>query len=221
MGCPATRNAIRLEGTKKQLTLVGRGFGELHCKCRFGRTAVGRGVRCSWERSLHIIRKAIRSDAAALSWFAERTFREAFGAANTAGNMDAHCRGSYSEDVQAREIACANRVTLLAEHGEEIVGFAQLRWGKAPKCVQGNSPGEIQRLYVASTWQGMGVAQTLMAACLEELRLRGSDAAWLGVWERNPRAIAFYRKSGFAERGDQIFPLGHDPQRDIVMARWL
>jgi ribosomal protein S18 acetylase RimI-like enzyme len=133
--------------------------------------------------------------------------------------MDAHCRGSYSEDFQAEEIANPNMVTLLAEHGEELVGFAQLRWSEAPSFVQGNSPSEIQRLYVASNWHGKGAAQALMAGCIEEMKARGSDVVWLGVWERNPRAIEFYRKLGFVERGDHIFPLGHDPQRDIVMAR--
>jgi ribosomal protein S18 acetylase RimI-like enzyme len=48
---------------------------------------------------------------------------------------------------------------------------------------------------------------------------RRSDVAWLGVWERNARAIAFYRKFGFAEVGEHVFLLGKDPQRDVVMAR--
>ena len=42
---------------------------------------------------------------------------------------------------------------------------------------------------------------------------------WLGVWEKNPKAISFYKKFGFVEVGDQVFPLGNDPQRDIVMKR--
>jgi ribosomal protein S18 acetylase RimI-like enzyme len=42
---------------------------------------------------------------------------------------------------------------------------------------------------------------------------------WLGVWERNPKAIAFYKKFGFREVGAHVFPLGSDPQRDVVMAR--
>jgi ribosomal protein S18 acetylase RimI-like enzyme len=58
-----------------------------------------------------------------------------------------------------------------------------------------------------------------MNACIEEMSLHRSDVVWLGVWERNPRAIAFYRKFGFREVGTHVFPLGNDPQRDIVMAR--
>jgi ribosomal protein S18 acetylase RimI-like enzyme len=81
------------------------------------------------------------------------------------------------------------------------------------------APGEVQRLYVAREFHGMGIARSLMLACLDEMNVVRSDVAWLGVWEHNPRAIAFYRKFGFAEVGEHIFPLGSDPQRDIVMAR--
>jgi len=41
------------------------------------------------------------------------------------------------------------------------------------------------------------------------------------VWERNPRAIAFYRKCGFAEVGTHTFVFGTDRQRDLVLARAL
>lgn len=74
-------------------------------------------------------------------------------------------------------------------------------------------------MYVVENWHGKGVAQKLMGACIKEMQQHGSDAVWLGVWERNPRAIAFYKKSGFVEVGDHTFPLGGDPQCDIIMVR--
>ncbi len=58
-----------------------------------------------------------------------------------------------------------------------------------------------------------------MNACINGVKQRGSDVIWLGVWEKNPKAISFYKKFGFVEVGDQVFPLGNDPQRDIVMKR--
>jgi ribosomal protein S18 acetylase RimI-like enzyme len=58
-----------------------------------------------------------------------------------------------------------------------------------------------------------------MGACLGEIAARGADVAWLGVWEHNPRAIAFYRKWGFVEVGEHTFPVGDDPQRDLVLCR--
>jgi ribosomal protein S18 acetylase RimI-like enzyme len=63
------------------------------------------------------------------------------------------------------------------------------------------------------------IAQELMNACINKVKQRGSDVIWLGVWEKNPKAISFYKKFGFVEVGDHVFPLGNDPQRDIVMKR--
>jgi diamine N-acetyltransferase len=165
------------------------------------------------------IRKADRSDAKQLSPLAEKTFRDTFSTVNSAEDMDLHCRRNFSEVIQADEIANPKMMTLLIEDGDRLAGFAQLRWDEAPRCVAARSPGEIQRLYVASDWHGKGIAHDLMNACIEEVRARGSDVIWLGVWERNPRAISFYRKFGFVEVGDHVFALGRDPQRDIVMAR--
>jgi len=150
---------------------------------------------------------------------AEATFRDTFAAINTPEDMDLHCRTSYSEAIQADEIADPDRVTLLCDYGGRLVGFAQLRWGKAPSCVVAEAPGEVQRLYVISEFHGKGLAHDLMNACIDELASHRSDVAWLGVWERNPKAISFYKKFGFHEVGEHVFRLGRDPQRDIVMAR--
>lgn len=168
---------------------------------------------------LPMTRKAQVRDAGVLAEFAEATFRATFGAVNTAENMALHCRNSYSAQIQATEIVDPAMVTLLSEDDGKLIAYAQLRWGEVPHCVAANAAGEIQRLYVAADWHGKGVAQELMAACIGEIQQRGADAVWLGVWEHNPRAIAFYRKFGFVEVGDHTFPLGHDLQRDIVMVR--
>ena len=76
-------------------------------------------------------------------------------------------------------------------------------------------------MYVIGEFHGTGVAQELMSACLAEMTMSGSDVAWLGVWERNPKAIAFYTKFDFREVGEHVFQLGNDAQRDVVMVRVL
>lgn len=164
-------------------------------------------------------RSATPLDAKALSALAERTFRDTFEGDNSPEDMALHCRDTYGEAIQREELRDPGRVTLVAEASGELIGYAQVRRGPAPVCVRGDAPGEIQRLYVARSWHGRGVAQALMSASLESLAGAGARTAWLGVWERNPRAIAFYRKFRFEEVGDHIFAVGRDPQRDIVMAR--
>ena len=168
-----------------------------------------------------ILRKARLDDALELSKLAEGTFRATFGAVNTAEHMELHCRESYSQDIQAAEISNSQILTLLGENDGSLIGYAQMRWGKVPECVVAQRPAEINRLYVAEQWHGKGIAQELMNACIEAAQECGSDAVWLGVWERNLRAISFYRKLSFIEVGDHTFQLGGDPQRDIVMVRSL
>jgi ribosomal protein S18 acetylase RimI-like enzyme len=63
------------------------------------------------------------------------------------------------------------------------------------------------------------VAHALMTAALAAAVERGAETIWLGVWERNPRAIAFYRKWGFEDVGSHDFLLGNDRQIDRLMVR--
>jgi ribosomal protein S18 acetylase RimI-like enzyme len=168
---------------------------------------------------MHPIRIATPSDAASLATLAEESFRETFSRMNTVEDMNLHCRTSYSEAIQSAEISDSNMVTLVCEDGGGLVAFAQVRWSKAPACVSAKNPGEIRRLYAAKPWHGKGTAQDMMESCIKEMTKRESDVVWLGVWERNSRAISFYKKSGFTEVGSHIFPLGTDPQRDIIMVR--
>lgn len=164
------------------------------------------------------IRAATLSDAACLAAFAERTFRETFAADNSAENMDLHCARRFSAEIQGQEISDPKMSTLLAEVGGELVGFAQLRPAQATACVKADRPAELHRIYVAGAWHGRGIAGELMRAVYAAAALAGSDCIWLGVWERNPRAIAFYRKCGFSVVGEHEFMLGQDQQRDLVLA---
>ena len=167
------------------------------------------------------LRPAEARDAAALAELAERTFRDAFASQNRAEDMDAHCRKHYGEGIQAAEIGDPDRTTLVCEQGNELVGYGQLRWGNRPSCVLAAKPAEIQRLYVSSEWHGKGVAHALMNSLLDVALARGADAAWLGVWERNARALAFYEKFGFRLVGEHAFVLGEDRQRDFILEKGL
>jgi diamine N-acetyltransferase len=152
-----------------------------------------------------------------LAELAAATFRDAFGADNRPEDLALHLARSYGVPQQSAELAHPAITTLLAFVGAELVGYAQLRQGLPPPCVTPARPIELWRFYVVRPWQGRGVAQTLMASVVAAARERGGAVLWLGVWERNPRAQAFYRKSGFTDVGSQMFLVGTDAQTDRVM----
>ncbi len=163
------------------------------------------------------LRSATERDAASLAQFAERSFRETFGSANAQRDMDLHCAARFGADIQLAEIRDARMSTVLVESDAGLAAFGQLCMGAAPPCVRGRRPGEIHRLYVDRSWHGRGLAQPLLARLVEQAFAAGADTVWLGVWERNPRAIRFYERAGFVTVGDHRFLLGTDPQRDLVM----
>ena len=165
-----------------------------------------------------VVRVATARDAAALAELAEFTFRDTFASSNTEANMQLHCSRTYGPAIQAAEIADPRRTTFVADADGKLVGYGQLRWNGTPSLAAAR-PAEIHRIYVERSWHGRGVAQALMARLLATAREGGADRVWLGVWERNARARAFYRKAGFAEIGDHAFVLGDETQRDLVLAR--
>jgi ribosomal protein S18 acetylase RimI-like enzyme len=168
-----------------------------------------------------VIRRAGEADAARVAEFAQRTFVETFAVDNTTENMAAHVAKSFGPAIQLGEIRDANSVTLLAELGGEVAGFAQVRRGHVPRCVTGDAPVELQRFYVDRPFHGRGIAQRLMQAVEDVARELGGRTLWLGVWELNPRAIAFYSKCGFVDVGEHAFFVGTDEQIDRVMSRSL
>lgn len=166
------------------------------------------------------LRLAVAADAAALAALAERTFRDTFAADNTPADMEAHVAQAYAPAHQAREISDPAITTLVVEGpAGELLAFAQLRSGTAPASVTGPAPVELWRFYVDAPHHGKGLAQRLMAAVLETAARGGAATLWLGVWERNLRAQAFYRKFGFVDVGAHIFVVGSDRQTDRLMAR--
>jgi diamine N-acetyltransferase len=165
------------------------------------------------------IRRAEEGDALALSVLAEATFRAAFAESNTVANMQLHCAANYGQALQLVEIRESSRETWVAEIDSKLVAYVQLRFDAASPMISGKRPVEIQRFYVDASHHGAGLAHQLMAHVLARADATGYAVLWLGVWERNARALAFYRKWGFEIVGEHTYNVGDDPQRDLLMRR--
>jgi len=160
-----------------------------------------------------ILRRATEQDAETLSWFAAETFRETFGPDNEPNDMDAYLRKSFSPEIQRDEIANSAATVILAfdreKSDDSLIGYVHL--------IAHQSAIEMKRFYVAALWKGRGLSQLLFNEALEEGRRRRGRRLWLTVWERNDRAIAFYKKMGFRISGQATFQLGEDTQTDHMM----
>ena len=170
------------------------------------------------------VRSAIVADAPELSRLARSTFGETFEHENSPEDMARYLAEAFTSERQAAEIADPDSTMLIAEQVDDsgeshFVGYAHLVSGAAPPVVRGPAPLELKRIYVSRAWHGRQVAQALMEAAIDAARARGAQTLWLGVWERNPRAVAFYVKYGFTRIGEHTFVLGGDAQTDWLFAR--
>ena len=161
------------------------------------------------------IRRATVADAAALAEIAERTFRDTFAAHNTPEDLEAYVASAYGAEIQRRELENPHTIALFGETEDgELIAYTQMRRVQSP-----HGEIEIARFYVDKNHHGRGIAQQLMDAAYDVARSLGATNIWLGVWERNLRAIAFYKKCGYVDVGSQPFLVGSDLQTDRVMAR--
>jgi GNAT superfamily N-acetyltransferase len=165
------------------------------------------------------IRTAAVADAAIVADLARRTFFDTFAATNDPGDMALYLAHAYGVEQQTRELQDPAITTLLAEQDGTAIAYAQVRNDHVPDCVTDRRAIELWRFYVDRQWHGRGIAAPLMERVMAVSRERGAKTLWLGVWERNDRARAFYAKCGFADAGQHIFLFGTDPQTDLVMVK--
>ncbi len=168
------------------------------------------------------IRIAGREDAALIADLSRRTFYDTFAKHNTPENMDLFLETQFTREQLVHQVGAPRNTFLLAHLDSETVGYARLYEGaELPPGIAGSEAIEISRLYAEQKVIGKGVGKALMEACIDLAREKGKDWIWLGVWEHNHRAIAFYEKMGFGAFDRHIFLLGQDVQYDWLMRRRL
>ena len=169
------------------------------------------------------IRLAGISDAESLAAFAARTFTDTYEKDNVPADVESYIRKSFDADRLGNELANPDNLFLLAflEESGPPLGYAKLRTGTMDPSIKGPHPVELERLYVDHAAIGSGVGAALMQAVLDAARRHGHQTLWLGVWEQNARAIAFYKRWEFEVVGDHVFRLGSDDQTDLIMQRTL
>jgi GNAT superfamily N-acetyltransferase len=168
-----------------------------------------------------IIRKATIEDAEMLSDLAYKTFWDAFHdhPKNAPEDLADYMQKAFNPEQTRRELSEENSIFLIAEIGNEPVGYAKVMIGSREPEITGENPVELNRLYSKQEFLGKGIGARLMDECFQIAKEFNCDVMWLGVWEFNPRAQAFYRKYGFREVGRHIFQLGLDAQTDLLMQK--
>lgn len=150
-----------------------------------------------------------------------KTFRDTFDDFNTPENMIRYINGTFTKKAIEHEIREPGTVFFLAFDGRNVAGYAKIRSGRHPEGLEDVTALEIERLYAHTQYIGKRVGYMLLNSCVSYAKKNGCRTLWLGVWENNSRAIAFYQKNGFKKFGQHTFMLGNDAQTDWLMKKEL
>ena len=165
------------------------------------------------------IRTADKNDAELIADLSRETFRETFADQNTKEDMDLFLSEQFTKEGLINEVGRKGMTFFLVKEGEQVAGYVKLVTSLLPGT---NEPSiEIARLYVKKEWIGQGLGKLLMNASISFAKDHQCQWLWLGVWEKNERAIAFYRAYGFEKFSETAFLLGNDMQTDWLMKKSL
>lgn len=167
------------------------------------------------------ITKATLNDIEKLQNIGRQTFYETFAEVNSEENMAKYLEESFATEKLASELKNESSYFYLAEIDEKVIGYLKLNTGNAQTENQDKNALEIERIYVAKEFHGKNVGQELYVQALKMAKELNVSYMWLGVWEKNFRAVSFYTKNGFTQFDTHIFKLGDDEQTDLMMKKVL
>jgi ribosomal protein S18 acetylase RimI-like enzyme len=163
------------------------------------------------------IRQISIHDLPALQTIGRKTFVETFAASNSEENLARYLAEGFSEEKLAAELKNESSAFYFAEEEDKILGYLKVNVGEAQNEPQDPDALEIERIYVLQEFHGKGVGLMLYEQALSIALEQNAPYIWLGVWEKNSRAIRFYENQGFVAFDQHIFQLGEDAQTDILM----
>jgi len=166
------------------------------------------------------IKKVTVNEIYQLQKISRQTFFETYSAVNTEENMKMYLEERFSMEKLTDELYNPESEFYFAEFDNKIIGYLKLNFGESQTEVKDNKALEIERIYVLKEFQGKKVGQLLYEKAMQIAIQKNAAYVWLGVWEKNPKAINFYKKNSFVEFDKHLFMLGNDKQTDIMMRKY-
>lgn len=163
------------------------------------------------------IRPCSESDLVALQEISYETFDQTFRLMNTAETIDSYLQEAFTSEKLLAELKNPDSAFYFLQTDDGVVGYLKLNEAAAQTEFRDPEGLEIERIYVRKQHQGKGYGKELLEFALEIARSKKKRYAWLGVWEKNTAAIAFYESLGFRQVGTHTFRMGDELQTDFIM----
>lgn len=145
------------------------------------------------------IQKCTLEDLRKLQEISVETFTETFKDQNSAGNLNAYLERALNIKQLEKELYNPFSQFFFVYFSHEVVGYLKLNTNDAQSEVMGDESLEIERIYIKNKFQKHGLGKQLLNKAIETALEHDKKKIWLGVWEKNENAVAFYKKMGFVQ----------------------
>ncbi|GAA0435801.1 GNAT family N-acetyltransferase [Agaribacter marinus] len=167
------------------------------------------------------IAKCNHEDLQTLQEVSIKTFIETFKHQNSPENMNAYLERAFNLKQLEKELSNISSQFFFVYFASEIAGYLKINTADAQTEEFDNESLEIERIYIKNKFQKHGLGKYLLNKATENAIEQHIKKIWLGVWEKNENAIAFYKKMGFVQTGAHSFYMGDEEQTDFIMEKTL
>jgi ribosomal protein S18 acetylase RimI-like enzyme len=165
------------------------------------------------------IKRCEKDNLNVLIEISKETFISTFEDSNTEENLKEYIESAFNTNKMYEELLNENSVFYILYDDKIPVGYLKLNEGEGQSDIKDYNSLEIERIYVVKEFQGMGIGKILLDKAIEFALDRKKDYIWLGVWEKNEKALAFYKKNNFIKISQHSFFMGDDEQLDYIMKK--
>ncbi len=158
-------------------------------------------------------------DIEELSDLARKTYYDTFKVRNSPEEMDKYLEDAFDVSTLLEEMNNPDSLFYFIKVDAQTAGYLKLNTGRAQTKLQDPDLMEIQRIYIDPEFQDSGLGPLMITQAIRIAKNDGKKGIWLGVWEKNDKAMDFYEKFGFTKFGSHDFMMGDDRQLDYLMIK--
>ncbi|MFS0869040.1 GNAT family N-acetyltransferase [Paenibacillus xylanilyticus] len=167
------------------------------------------------------ITKCSCEDVHTLQEISIETFNDTFKDQNSPENMKGYLERAFNSEQLEKELSNRSSDIFFIYFNEELAGYLKVNISDAQSESMGEEFLEIERIYIKNHFQKYGLGKHLLNKAIDIAIEKNKNKIWLGVWEKNDNAIAFYNKMGFIQTGAHSFYMGDEEQIDFIMTKTL
>jgi len=147
------------------------------------------------------------------------TYRDTFQESNSEALMQEYLGEALNIEKLTLEFQTPGSSFYFIYLNDEVAGFLKVNVDTAQSDDIASNSLEVERIYIRQQYLRQGLGNVLIQFAFDLAHQCHKSAVWLGVWEHNTRALAFYKSHGFYQVGEHPFDMAGDIQTDLVLQK--